>query len=73
MSTSALTDSLPQDAHGPARTIIEACDVDFYYGPKHALKKLGLTVLEHEIMALIGPSGCGKSTFLRCINRMNDL
>jgi len=73
MSSSAVSDSLPQSPQLPAQTIIEAHDVDFYYGPKHALKKLALTVLENEIMALIGPSGCGKSTFLRCINRMNDL
>lgn len=72
MSSSPVTDS-PSVPPGSARQIIEARDIDFYYGPKHALKKLGLSVLENEIMALIGPSGCGKSTFLRCINRMNDL
>ncbi|MES1227708.1 MAG: phosphate ABC transporter ATP-binding protein PstB [Armatimonadota bacterium] len=53
--------------------MIDAQGVDFFYGPVHALKKVGLTVREHEIVALIGPSGCGKSTFLRCMNRMNDL
>lgn len=72
MSSSPVTDQ-PVNSTGSARQIIQASDVDFYYGEKHALKKLGLTVLENEIMALIGPSGCGKSTFLRCINRMNDL
>lgn len=53
--------------------MIEAVEVDFRYPGFHALKKLSVSVSEHDIFALIGPSGCGKSTFLRCVNRMNDL
>ncbi|MDR2422145.1 MAG: phosphate ABC transporter ATP-binding protein PstB [Deltaproteobacteria bacterium] len=52
--------------------IIEAVDVDFYYGAFHALKGVSLAVKAHEVTALIGPSGCGKSTFLKLLNRMND-
>ena len=48
-------------------------NLDFWYGKKHALKNLNLTVAERRVTALIGPSGCGKSTFLRCFNRMHDL
>jgi len=47
--------------------------LDLYYGDFQALKKVGLTIAERRITALIGPSGCGKSTLLRTFNRMNDL
>jgi phosphate transport system ATP-binding protein len=47
--------------------------LNFYYGSKHALSDVSLSMPQHCVTALIGPSGCGKSTFLRCINRMNDL
>jgi len=47
--------------------------LSFWYGKKHALKDLNLTISERRVTALIGPSGCGKSTFLRCFNRMHDL
>ena len=54
-------------------TIIQAKDLDLWYGPNQALKKINLEIPERQITALIGPSGCGKSTFLRTIDRMNDL
>ena len=53
--------------------IIQAKDVDFFYGQFHALKKINMEIKENEVVAFIGPSGCGKSTFLRLFNRMNDL
>ena len=59
----------PQPA---ARPKLVAKDVNVYYGQKHALKNVNLTMNDGEVTALIGPSGCGKSTFLRCLNRMND-
>ena len=51
---------------------IVAQDVNVYYGDKHAIKGLSITIPDKAVSAFIGPSGCGKSTFLRCINRMND-
>src|SRR5690606_38317473 len=48
-------------------------NLDLYYGEKHALKDISMSVEENSIVALIGPSGCGKSTFLRTLNRMNDM
>ncbi|MFO1032960.1 MAG: phosphate ABC transporter ATP-binding protein PstB [Hyphomicrobiales bacterium] len=51
---------------------IVAKDVDVFYGEKHAIKKLSITIPDRAVSAFIGPSGCGKSTFLRTINRMND-
>jgi phosphate transport system ATP-binding protein len=53
--------------------MIEAKNVDFYYGDFHALKDISIKMEPHTVTAFIGPSGCGKSTFLRLFNRMNDL
>ena len=54
-------------------TIIQAENLDLWYGQNHALHSINIAMPEHEITAFIGPSGCGKSTFLRTLNRMNDL
>jgi len=53
--------------------IIEAKNLNLWYGTNHALKDININITQKEITALIGPSGCGKSTFLRTLNRMNDL
>lgn len=53
--------------------MIEAKDVNFYYGDFHALKNINMKMEANTVTAFIGPSGCGKSTFLRLFNRMNDL
>ncbi|ELY98296.1 phosphate ABC transporter ATP-binding protein [Natrialba chahannaoensis JCM 10990] len=53
--------------------VIEARDLDVFYGDTQALHGINMDIPEKEVTALIGPSGCGKSTFLRSINRMNDL
>lgn len=53
--------------------LIQARNVDFYYGTFHALKNINMSIERNEVVAFIGPSGCGKSTFLRLFNRMNDL
>jgi phosphate transport system ATP-binding protein len=51
----------------------EVKNLNFYYGSIHALKDINVSVVSHEVTALIGPSGCGKTTLLRCFNRMHDL
>jgi phosphate transport system ATP-binding protein len=53
--------------------IVQARNVDVFYGEKQAVFNVALDVAKHSVTALIGPSGCGKSTLLRCINRMNDV
>jgi phosphate transport system ATP-binding protein len=51
---------------------LEAQKVNVYYGEKHALKDVSMSIERNTVTAFIGPSGCGKSTFLRLFNRMND-
>ncbi len=53
--------------------ILEAKNLDFYYGEFQALKNINIAIEPNSVTAFIGPSGCGKSTFLRLMNRMNDL
>jgi phosphate transport system ATP-binding protein len=53
--------------------IIQAKQLDLYYGDFHALKNINMEIEQGSITAFIGPSGCGKSTFLRTLNRMNDM
>src|SRR5919109_2774592 len=55
----------------PAMVAIDS--LSLWYGEKHALKHISMSVPKNRITAYIGPSGCGKSTLLRCLNRMNDL
>ena len=54
-------------------TILQAKDLNLWYGQNHALHDVSIDIPAHEITAFIGPSGCGKSTFLKTLNRMNDL
>jgi phosphate transport system ATP-binding protein len=54
------------------KAVIQAIDLNFYYGPSRALSGINMSIRPQKVTALIGPSGCGKSTFLRCLNRMND-
>jgi len=53
-------------------TLIEARNLDFYYGAFRAVKEVNMKIARNKITTIIGPSGCGKSTVLRCFNRMND-
>ncbi|WP_408957823.1 phosphate ABC transporter ATP-binding protein PstB [Natrinema sp. 74] len=72
--TDTVTDST--DAGGEPvtdRTLLEARNLDVYYGDEQALDSVDIEIPEQQVTAVIGPSGCGKSTFLRCVNRMNDL
>jgi phosphate transport system ATP-binding protein len=56
-----------------AATVLNAENVNVYYGNFLALKGIYLNILKNQVTAFIGPSGCGKSTLLRCYNRLNDL
>ncbi|MEJ7683862.1 MAG: ATP-binding cassette domain-containing protein [Segetibacter sp.] len=52
---------------------LETKKANLFYGDKHALKNISISIDSNTVTAFIGPSGCGKSTLLRCFNRMNDL
>ncbi|UVE17523.1 ABC transporter ATP-binding protein [Pseudomonas sp. LS44] len=47
--------------------LLEFREVDVYYGPIQALKKVSLHIDEGETVALIGANGAGKSTLLMSI------
>jgi phosphate transport system ATP-binding protein len=47
--------------------------VHAWFGQKHALKGVTMSIAQRETTAIIGPSGCGKSTFVRCLNRMHEV
>ena len=53
--------------------VIEAQDLDIFYGTFKAVTEVNMKVERNKITAIIGPSGCGKSTLLRSFNRMNEL
>ena len=55
------------------KNILQARNLNFYYGNFHSLKDINLDIQENSVTAFIGPSGCGKSTLLRTFNRMYDL
>ena len=52
---------------------IEIRDISKSYGDLPVLKRLALSVEEHQVVSLIGPSGSGKSTLLRCINGLETI
>lgn len=55
------------------KNILQARNLNFFYGNFHSLKDINLDIQENSVTAFIGPSGCGKSTLLRAFNRMYDL
>lgn len=61
----------PETSNG--RYVLEAKNLNLYYGDFRAVKNASMKVERNKITAIIGPSGCGKSTVLRAFNRMNEL
>ena len=48
-------------------TMLEAIDLNTYYGHIHALKGISLRVEKGSFVSIIGANGAGKSTFLKTI------
>ena len=53
-------------------TMIEATNLDKFYGKFQALKNINLTVNQGERVVICGPSGSGKSTLIRCMNGLEN-
>jgi len=49
-------------------TVLEANNIDFFYGERQALKGISLTVLKGGFYGLLGPNGSGKSTLLSILS-----
>jgi polar amino acid transport system ATP-binding protein len=54
-------------------SFIDIRDISKSYGEVPVIKRLAMTVGEHDVVSLIGPSGSGKSTLLRCINGLESI
>ncbi len=52
--------------------VLEATDIEKYFGDHHVLRGMSLAVRKHETVMLIGRSGSGKTTFLRCLNFLEE-
>ena len=52
--------------------VLEATDIEKYFGDNHVLRGMSLAVRKHETVMLIGRSGSGKTTFLRCLNLLEE-
>jgi len=62
-----------QSAPNGTEYILEARNLDIFYGDFKAVTDVEMKAQRNKITAIIGPSGCGKSTLLRAYNRMNEL
>ncbi|MDA3135891.1 ATP-binding cassette domain-containing protein [Pseudomonas syringae] len=51
-----------------SKPILELKEIDVFYGPIQALKKVSLHINEGETVSLIGSNGAGKSTLLMSIS-----
>jgi ABC-type polar amino acid transport system ATPase subunit len=52
--------------------IIQATNLDKFYGRFQALKNINLSVQTGERVVICGPSGSGKSTLIRCFNGLEN-
>ena len=52
---------------------MKSIELSAWFGTKHALKDINISIKANAVTAIIGPSGCGKSTLIRTLNRMHEL
>ena len=53
--------------------VVDAQDVDKWFGKLHVLKGVSLQVRRQEVVVVIGASGSGKTTFIRCVNHLEKI
>ena len=70
------TGSVPVEDCGPPANgdrIFAVCDLSITFNGRSVLRRVNVTALEHQVLAIVGPSGSGKSTLLRTMNRTLEL
>ena len=53
--------------------VVEATEVQKYFGRLHVLKGISMQVRRRETVVVIGASGSGKTTFIRCVNHLEKI
>jgi polar amino acid transport system ATP-binding protein len=53
--------------------VVQATDVNKWFGRLHVLKDVSMTVRRQEVVVVIGASGSGKTTFIRCVNHLEKI
>ena len=57
--------------------VISTENLHKFYGTRdqtvHALRGVGLSIEEGEIVGVMGPSGCGKTTLLNCLSGLDSI
>ncbi|HEY5495725.1 MAG TPA: amino acid ABC transporter ATP-binding protein [Candidatus Limnocylindrales bacterium] len=57
----------------PTDMVVDATDVNKWFGKLHVLRDVTLTVKRKEVVVVLGPSGSGKTTFIRCVNHLEKI
>jgi polar amino acid transport system ATP-binding protein len=57
----------------PTAVVVEATEVEKWFGRLHVLKGVSMTVKRQEVVVVIGASGSGKTTFIRCVNHLEKI
>jgi polar amino acid transport system ATP-binding protein len=76
-----MTEEIPQNLLGAiggvprpeSDVVVDARDVNKWFGRLHVLKDVTLQVKRQETVVIIGPSGSGKTTFIRCVNHLEKI
>ena len=62
------------EGRGPAvETKLETSALHVWFGDRHALRGVGVSVIARKTVAFIGASRSGKTSLLRSLNRLHDL
>ena len=57
----------------PTEIVVQATDVNKWFGRLHVLKDVSMTVKRQEVVVVIGASGSGKTTFIGCVNHLEKI